>query len=167
MRAAAAIACAIILPACTTDLVVRKVTPETKDVRGLRYYLPRPFLRIATFEVRDVYDDGSKGPSYTRVEYATEVLPDTKEMYEVNYAAGWLTRNQFSWEYDEKFGCLLKALSLNSESQVPEAARALASTPGHVAEIAREARLSLAAPPAGPKKVAETVKLTRVEYRRI
>ena len=31
MRAAAAITCAIILPACTTDLVVRKVTPETKD----------------------------------------------------------------------------------------------------------------------------------------
>jgi hypothetical protein len=169
MRAAAAVACALFLPlsGCSTDLVVRKVTSPSQEVRGLRYYLPRPFLRIATFEVRDIYDDGTKGPSYARVEYATEVLPDTEEMYEVNYAAGWLTKNQFSWAYDEKFGCLLKTLSLSSESQVPEAARALAALPGHAAELMREERLRVTAPPAGIKKVAETVRLVKVEYRPI
>jgi hypothetical protein len=167
MKAAVALACAIsfLLPGCSTDLVVRRVTSPSQEVRGLRYYLPRPFLRIATFEVRDIYDDGTKGPGYARVECTTEVLPDPKELYEVNFAAGWLTKNQFSWAYDEKFGCLLKTLSLSSESQVPEAARALASIPGHAADIAREVRLGVTAPPAGIRKVAETVRLLRVEYR--
>ena len=168
MRARAAIVCAISLPACSTNLVVRKVTSPAQEVRGLRYYLPRPFLRIVTFEIRDVYEDGTMGPSYTRVECATEVLPDPKELYEVNYAAGWLTKNQFSWTYEEKLGCALKALTLNSESQVPEAAQALAEIPKGLAELAREIkRAPLTAIPGGSKKVAETVKLLTFEYRRI
>ena len=71
MRSALPIACAMLLLACSADLVVRKVASPAQEVRGLRYYLPRPFLRIATFEVRDVFDDGTKGPSTTRVECAT------------------------------------------------------------------------------------------------
>ena len=132
------------------------------------FAIPHPFLRIVTFEIRDVYEDGTMGPSYTRVECATEVLPDPKELYEVNYAAGWLTKNQFSWVYEEKLGCTLKALALNSESQVPEAAQALAEIPKGLAELAREIkRAPLAAIPGGSKKVAETVKLLTLEYRRI
>ena len=164
-KAAALIVCAILLPSCSTDLVVRKVTSPAQEVRGLRYYLTRPFLRIATFEVRDVYDDGTKGPSYTRVECATEVLPDPKELYEVNYAAGWLTKNQLSWAYDEKLGCTLKALTLNSESQVPEAAKALAEIPAGIAELVKEARRAALAP--AQKKVAESVRVLKIDYRRI
>ena len=112
-----------------------------------------------------MFTDGAKGPSYTRVEYATEVLPDPKELYEVNYAAGWLTKNQFSWAYDEKLGCTLKALTLNSESQVPEATRALAEIPGGIAELVKESRRATVAGTA--KKVAESVRLVKVEYRMI
>ena len=96
---------------------------------------------------------------------ATEVLPDPRELYEVNYAAGWLTRNQFSWAYEEKFGCALKALTLNSESQVPEATRALAEIPGGIADLVKEARRAAVAP--REKKAAESVRLVKIEYRPI
>jgi ribosomal protein L19 len=150
---------------CSTTLVVRKVSAQTKEVKGLRYYLGQPFLRISTFEVKDVYDDGSLGPPYTKVEHLTEILPDPSEMYEVNFVPGILTRNQFTWAYDDKFGSLLKALAVNGESQMPETLKSAAEIPKGVAEAVKELKgLALAAT---KKKVAESVTLKRVEYKRM
>lgn len=154
----------IFFSGCSTELVVRKVKPDS-EVQGLRYYLTQPLLRISTFEINDVYEDKSESPTYTRVKLETEFLPNINEMYEVNYDPGCLTKNQFSWTYDDKLGSTLKSLTINSESQVPETLKGIAEIPKGLAELAKEIKPFETV--IAKKKIAEKEKLIKVEYKRI
>jgi len=148
---------------CSTKLVVAKVNPGDGNVKGLRYYLTRPYLKITTIEVKDVYEDGTFSPSYTRIEQETVFLPDITQMYEVNFKPGVLTKNQFVWTYDDKLTSTLKTVTINAESQVPETLKSIAEVPKGVAELVKEIKPFVVAK-IEKKKVAESVTLKKVEY---
>lgn len=74
----------LLLPACTPKVIVRK-SPTDQD-RGIRYYRPKPYLKIEPAEVVVNKSQSSLVPGLVRISLV--YMPDFSEEYSINVRSG-------------------------------------------------------------------------------
>lgn len=120
--------CGLLCTGCTPRVVVR-ANPTASD-RGIRYYRPKPYLKVEPAEVALEKNQTTIVPGVVRISLV--YLPDYSEEYAIDVRSGWGTANvgiklQDGWNLTE--------ISQELDSQTDENVRAMASLLSAVGDV--------------------------------